>query len=494
MMIDIQTHDDGIVVFNISGDILRSNALRDLETACNNLMAQGRSAVVLNLARMRRVTLSGLAALIELVARQRNMEISLCALPENVKHKLTNCGLDRGLMIFDTLESALSAPHFKQFSLSNTKAVVLCAGKGTRLAPLSTETPKPMLDIMGRPVLHHILDHIHSFGIRDVALNPGHLGSQIIDYTRNSPLPGQSILFANEGSLQNGQWLANPIGSASTLQQMQRRNAAFSESFVVLCGDALVDIDLAAMMRHHVQTGADVTIAAQTVAEQDTHKYGIIVANNNGRITDFQEKPVSGTAKSCLANTGIYIFKPKVLNFLPDELGLDIACDLLPAIQARGGRMQSFVSDFSWTDIGSVPCYISALRQSLAGNLPHIKPVGKEVRPGVWCAPGAWVSPRADITGTCYVGADSIVDANAKLTGSMVIGRNVLIDGKTLLSNSLIMDQTHVQSGAWAQNMILHSDWSLDHGQPLNAQKILAPIDRIAPIMVDNAPLQHRLA
>lgn len=494
MLIDIQTRDDGIVVLNLSGDILRSNALKDLENACNNMMAQGRQAIVLNLARMRRITLSGLAALIELVARQRSMEISLCALPENVKRKLTNSGLDRGLVVFDTLDSALAAPQFRQFSLSNTKAVVLCAGQGTRVAPISTMTPKPMLDILGRPVLQHILDHLNSFGIRDVALNPGHLGAQIIDHIRSSPLPGQSVLFANEGHMQNGQWQANPIGSASTLQQMQRRNAAFSDNFIVLCGDALIDLDLAAMMRQHIQSGADVTIAAQTVAEADTHKYGIIVADDGGRITSFEEKPLPGTASSTLANTGIYIFKPQVLDLLPDAPGLDIACDLLPSVQASGGRMHVFAPEFSWTDIGSIPDYVSALRQALKADLPNIRPVGKEVRPGVWCAQGSWVSPRADISGPCYVGPNSIVDAGAKLTGTTVIGRNALIDGKTLLSNSIVMDQTHVQSGAWAQNMVLHSDWSVDHSQTFSASAVLEPIDRISPVMVDNILLQHRLA
>lgn len=524
MLIDIQTRDNGIVIFNLSGDILRSSALRDLEQACLTLRAQGRRAIVLNLVRMRRVSLSGLAALIELVARQRETDIAFCALPDNIKRKLANSGLDRGLAIYENIEAALIAPQIRKHSLSRTKAVVLCAGKGTRVAPLSLDTPKPMLDILGRPVLHHLLQHLANFGIGEVVLNPGHLGPQIIDYMRNTLLPDQSVQFANEGSYHDGQWQSTPIGSASTLVRLDRQNSAFSEPFIVLCGDALIDLDLAEMMRQHIKNGVDVTMAAQTVSPEETHKYGMIVANDDGRISGFEEKPKPGMSTSTLANTGIYIFNPQVLKLLPDRDGLDIACDLLPAVLASGGTMQTFTPEFSWTDIGTISAYVQALRQGLRGTLSHITPVGKEIRTGVWCAPGAWISPRADITGPCYVGRDSIVDAGAKLTGPTIIGQSVLIEGRTLLSGCVVQDKTHVQKGAWAQNMILHGHWALSHipnavarsqatdSDPQNAEHIasdaiaqetsdetaagdiLAPMDRVVPLQVDNVLLAHRLA
>ena len=463
MLIEIKPLDDGLAVLSVSGNLTRVSAVQELETTLKELEIDGRTGILLDLSQMQRLNMSGLAALVELAARHPKTDLGFCGLPQKHLEFLRKSGLDRGLMIFETVEDACTDPRFKPHVLTKTRAVLLCAGKGSRVAPLTNILPKPMLDVAGKPAMHRIIDHIGSFGLRDVLLNPGHLGPQIVSYFRNTPMNGTNISFMNEGHWANEKWQSNPIGSASTLKRMQDTTAAFGSDVVVLCGDALIDIDLAQMMREHRASGAAVTIAAMPVSQEDVHKYGIIETTADRSVTRFVEKPAPGVTQSRLANTGIYIFKPDVFSLLSNEEGLDIACDLLPTIMETESKIHVFDAPFSWVDIGCGRDFVQAVTRCLKGELPFASPEGEEIRPGVWAMPGASVSRRAQINGPCHIGAYARVEAGAKLDGLCVVGAGAVVQAGALLVDSVVMGGTCVRSGVWADKMILHSDWAIDH-------------------------------
>lgn len=463
MRIDTKPLDDGLAILKVSGNLTRASAVLGLSARLDQLHQEDRHGILLDLSSLKRLNMSGLAALVELAARNPKAELGFCGLPSKNLAFLRKSGLDRGLRIFPTVKEAQEDAQFRSFCLTRTKTVLLCAGKGSRIAPLSDIAPKPMLDIAGRPTLHRLLDHLSLFGLRDILLNPGHLGHQIIDYFQKTPIAGTRIGFVNEGGWEGDAWRSDPIGSASTLKRMQDATAAFDGDIVVLCGDALVDIDLVAMMRAHRASGAAATIAAKSVASDQVHKYGIIEARSDNTITRFVEKPAAGVTESRLANTGIYIFKASVLSLISKDAGLDIACDLLPAIIASNQTLHVHNADFAWVDIGCGRDYMQAVRLCLRGEIPFAKPMGEEIRPGVWAMPGAKVSRRAKILGPCHIGANARIEAGAYLEGVCAVGAGATVQKGAHLTDTAVTAGTHVRSGVWSSDMILHSDWAVNH-------------------------------
>lgn len=490
MIIDTHLSESGIATLTLAGALTRASSILSLSEAIAQLNVQGHKALLLDHTKISRINMSGLSALVEMIARHPQSTFGLCALPDKTLAFIKKSGLDRGLHIYDSVEAAALDPRFKRHSLAGTRTVVLCAGQGSRVAPLTNVVPKPMLDIAGRPALHRIMDHLGAFGLKDIILNPGHLGHQIIDYVQSLPLPDHNIMFANEGKWTQGQWSATPMGSASTLKRLQNNHAAFDTDFIVLCGDALTDIDLTDMMCTHRKSGADATIAALHVPTDATEKYGIIETTPTGAVKTFVEKPAPGTTKSTLANSGIYIFSPRVLDLLPDDTGRDIACDLLPRILAAKGKIQTYDVPFSWADIGCGRDYVAASTMSIRGEIPNAPPIGREAHPGVWLEKDAILSPRAVVRGACHIGAGAVIHPNAHIEGTCSIGAGAIIEAGTFLKNCTVLPNTHVMSGAWADNMILHGDWAIDHtradGRPQNTHALdsivtVAPQSAIKP-------------
>ncbi|MBO9478212.1 NTP transferase domain-containing protein [Shimia sp. R11_0] len=451
-----------ITVIKLACSRLTSADFGTLRRAQVQAVQRGRSAFLVDLSAVRRITRSGLAGLVEFQsAAPREVVIGFFGACPAVAREIDRCALSRLLTVFETRAAALAAPAFRARRLAGMKAVVLVAGAGRRMAPLSAQTPKPLLDLMGRPVLEHVMAHLAGFGLRDVLINPGHLGPQF--HARLSSAGLRPVQFFNEGRYLGPHWQAAPLGSASTLLAMQMQLSAFDEDFVVMCGDAISTVDLAEMASLHRRSGADVTLAVQQVPRDAVQNYGILEIDAQARVTGFVEKPTPEQAPSRLASTGIYIFHPRALRHLAYGSQQDIAHDLLPAILAAGGRIQAYQGAFDWCDIGCPRDYFLANSRALRGLLPQITPQGREIRRHVWAAPGAVVAPRAVIVGPCFIGADAVVEAGAKLEGPTVIGAGAHVSSRALVRRSIVMEQTAVAPGSWVDDMIVSGDWAVDH-------------------------------
>ncbi|KNG93652.1 hypothetical protein ATO11_10640 [Pseudaestuariivita atlantica] len=450
------------------------------------------TAVLFDMKQLRQVNLAGIAALIDLFKSRNPIPLGACGMPARVAGMLRQVGLDTLIPSYSSVDAALSDATLRPLSLRGTRAVLLCAGKGTRARPMTQTVPKPMLDIAGRPILDHVLDHLERCGVHDVLLNPGHLGPVISGHYAAQPRWRQSLFFVNEGHWAGGDWTSDPIGSASTLKRMQDAHGAFDRDLIVMCGDALTDIDLPAMMARHRAEDAAVTIAVQTVPEEDVSKYGIVVTDPRGRITSFQEKPSRDAAKSRLANAGIYIFSPRVLDLIASRNGLDIAGDLMPAVMASGGHMVAYSEPFQWVDIGCGRDYAAALDKVLAGEVTGVKPDGEAQGNGQWFHETARVSRRASISGPVHVGAGAVIEAGAKIIGPATIGARTRVAGKTLIRSSHVMADTSVSKGAILDHVIASGHWAVDHRFADGRSADHLPLAKVGPC--DAAPTRFAKA
>ncbi|HZL54364.1 MAG TPA: nucleotidyltransferase family protein, partial [Solirubrobacteraceae bacterium] len=241
------------------------------------------------------------------------------------------------------------------------RAMVLAAGLGTRLRPITYEIAKPMVPVLDRPVMAHIVDLLERSGVDEIVANLHHFPDPVRDYF------GERITYRYEEEL---------LGTAGGV-----RNCADllgEETFLVISGDALTDIDLGALVASHRERGAVATLAAKHVS--DTREYGVVLHDRVGRITGFQEKPEPAEARSDLGNCGIYCLEPSVFDYFPDTPFVDWANDVFPALLAREAPFYVHRVEEYWNDIGSLAELRAGTFDAISGEL-RIEVAGEEVTP-----------------------------------------------------------------------------------------------------------------
>ena len=194
------------------------------------------------------------------------------------------------------------------------KGMILAAGQGTRVRPLTKDLPKPMVPILGKPVMEYLIEHLARYGIKEIMINVAYHHKKIEEYFGDGRRWGVSIGYAYEGHSDHGDIIPKPKGSAGGMKAIQDFSGFFDESTLVICGDSIVDLDIGAAMLEHHNKGALASVVALEVLKDQVQNYGIVVADGQGRVQSFQEKPSPAEAKSNLASTGIYIFEPEILS------------------------------------------------------------------------------------------------------------------------------------------------------------------------------------
>ncbi|MEB3355278.1 MAG: nucleotidyltransferase family protein, partial [Synechococcales bacterium] len=191
------------------------------------------------------------------------------------------------------------------------KAMILAAGKGTRVRPITYTIPKPMIPILQKPVMEFLLELLRQHGFDEIMVNVSHLANEIESYFRDGQRFGVQIAYSFEGRIEDGQLIGEALGSAGGMKRVQEFSPFFDDTFVVLCGDALIDLNLTEAVRWHREKGAIATIIMKSVPKDQVSSYGVVVTDDDGRIKTFQEKPAVEEALSTDINTGIYIFEPE---------------------------------------------------------------------------------------------------------------------------------------------------------------------------------------
>jgi len=343
------------------------------------------------------------------------------------------------------------------------KAMILAAGKGTRVRPITHTIPKPMIPILQKPVMEFLLELLKEHGFTEIMVNVSHLAEEIENYFRDGQRFGVEIAYSFEGRIQDGQLIGDALGSAGGLKKIQNFQSFFDETFVVLCGDALVDLDLTEAVRRHREKGAMASLITKRVPRDQVSSYGVVVTDADGRVRSFQEKPAVDEAASNMINTGIYIFEPEVLNYVPSGQAFDIGSDLFPKLVAAGAAFYALPMEFEWVDIGKVPDYWQAIRSVLQGQVRQVQIPGKQVRPGVFAGLNVAADwDKINVVGPIYVGGMSRIDNGTTIIGPAMIGPNCHICEGATIDNSIIFDYSRIGPGVRLVEKLVFGRYCVD--------------------------------
>jgi mannose-1-phosphate guanylyltransferase len=343
------------------------------------------------------------------------------------------------------------------------KAMILAAGKGTRVRPITHTTPKPMIPILQKPVMEFLLELLRQHGFNQIMVNVSHLSEEIENYFRDGQRFGVQIAYSFEGRIEDGELIGDALGSAGGLKRIQDFQPFFDDTFVVLCGDALIDLDLGEAVRRHKEKGAMASLITKRVSPDQVSSYGVVVSDPDGRVLSFQEKPAVEDAASDMINTGIYIFEPEVFNFIPSGEPFDIGSELFPKLVEAGAPFFALPMEFEWVDIGKVPDYWQAIRSVLQGDVRQVQVPGVEVRPGIFAGLNVAANwDKINVQGPIYVGGMTRIEDGATIIGPAMIGPSCHICEGATIDNSIIFDYSRIGPGVRLVEKLVYGRYCVD--------------------------------
>lgn len=345
------------------------------------------------------------------------------------------------------------------------KAMILAAGKGTRVRPLTYDLPKPMIPLLGKPVMAYLVEHLKKHGITEIMVNVSWLHEKIEEYFGEGEQFGVQIGYSFEGYMtDDGTIVPEPIGSAGGMKKIQEFGGFFDDTTIVLCGDALIDLDLKAALLEHRRKGAMASVITKEVPWDKVSSYGVVVTDEEGRIKQFQEKPSQEEALSNYISTGIYIFEPEVIDLIPQGVSFDIGSELFPLLAERGLPFYAQTRPFNWLDIGTMSDYWEVLQAVLTGEVNHMDVPGIQIEPGIWTGLNTSIdwSGGTKIEGPVYIGSGVRIEAGAHIVGPTWIGHGSHICEGAEIVRSVLFEYTRVLHDVTLHEMIVFKEYSVD--------------------------------
>jgi len=342
------------------------------------------------------------------------------------------------------------------------RAMILAAGLGTRLRPLTHLMPKPMAPVLNIPVMEHALRLLAAHGFTEVIANVSYMPERIKGHFGDGSSQGVELSFSDEDE---------PLGTAGGVGKA-RDFLVETDSFLVISGDALTDIDLTAMREAHEAHDGIATLATKRV--EDTSQFGVVITDSAGRVQGFQEKPDPAEALSDLANCGIYIFRAEIFDHFPGpdhrspagdedqpEGFVDWAMDVFPSLLDGDVPFHSHEIDAYWNDIGSVDEYVQGNADALAGEVA-IERREPEVADGIFAGKGSDLD-GVKVRPPVLLGADCAVGAGAELRGPVVVGEGSSIGAGARLRDAVVLPGAEVPPGA----VVVGGVYGTDSDRPL---------------------------
>jgi len=314
-------------------------------------------------------------------------------------------------------------------------------GEGTRLRPMTANQPKPLLPVVNKPIMEHVLRLLKRHGFAETVVTVQFLASLVRNYFGDGEDVGLSLTYATEET---------PLGTAGSVKNAE--DGLRSGPFLVISGDALTDIDLSAMVRYHKEQGALVTVGLARVP--NPLEFGIIIVGEDGRIQRFLEKPTWGQVFSDTVNTGIYVMEPEVLAEVPAGETADWSADIFPQLLKTGAPLYGWIADGYWEDVGSHESYFKAQADALSGKV-DVKIDGFEVSPGVWVSEDAEVDPEAVLTGPLCIGDYAKIEAGAQLREFTTVGSNVVVKEGAFLHRAVVHNNVYVGQGTTLRGCVV---------------------------------------
>ena len=343
------------------------------------------------------------------------------------------------------------------------KGMILAAGQGTRVRPLTNVLPKAMVPILGKPVMEYLIEHLAKYGVNEIMVNVAFHNDKIEQYFGDGHRWGVQIGYSYEGMRAHGDIVPRPLGSAGGMRKIQDFSGFFDETVIVLCGDALIDLDIGAALHEHKKKGAIASVVTLDVPREEVCNYGIVVADKDGKVASFQEKPEPADALSTLASTGIYIFEPSALERIPSNQVYDIGSQLFPQLVSEGLPFYAQSRFFNWIDIGRVSDYWSVLQRVLRGDVAQMNMPGRQVRPGVWVGINTRIAwDQVDIEGPVYIGSSVCIEPGASIVGPAWIGHGSTLRGGAVVKRSILFEYTRIAAGMCFEDMIVSPEYCVD--------------------------------
>jgi mannose-1-phosphate guanylyltransferase / phosphomannomutase len=320
------------------------------------------------------------------------------------------------------------------------KAVVMAGGEGSRLRPLTIGRPKPMVPLVAKPVMGHILDLLKRHGITEVVVTLHFMPEAIQSFFGSGSSLGMRIHYAIEET---------PLGTAGSVKNAQE---FLDEPFVIISGDAVTDINLQQVIEFHDSKKAEATLTLYRVP--NPLEYGVIITDADGKITQFLEKPSWGEVISDTVNTGIYVVEPEVLDLIPDGVPSDWSKDIFPQMLQEGRPLYGYIAGGSWTDIGDIAEYMRATGDALHRRV-HTQDPGQHIGGDVWVGKGVEIAPDAQLYGPIFLGDEVKVKGGVIIHGPTVIRDYTIIDNRAHIDRTIIWRNCYIGEGAEIRGAII---------------------------------------
>jgi len=347
------------------------------------------------------------------------------------------------------------------------RAYIMAAGLGTRLYPLTGRTSKPMVPILNRPVMEHLLHLLHRHGIREAAANLHYHPDKIRTYFGDGSAFGVDLRYNLEREL------LGTAGGASAFREFLGGG-----TFVVVSGDGLTDIDLTAFVAAHRRHGGIASLAVKQV--DDPSLYGVVVHDASARITGFQEKPAAADALSDLCNCGIYAFEPAIFDYVPAGVFVDWARDVFPALLAADAPFYCWRLESYWNDVGNIEQYRLSNFDALLGRVKLDVP-GRQIQPRVWVGPGTQIDPGVRIEAPVLIGAGCLVESEAELIGPLIVGDGCVIERGAVLEGMIHWDGVKTGRGSRLAGSILGRNVVVHHEAVVHEDAVIGDRADVAP-------------
>jgi len=347
------------------------------------------------------------------------------------------------------------------------RAMILAAGVGSRLDPLTRNVPKPLVPILNRPVMEYLVDLLKRHGFTEIMVNLHYLGDHIENYFGNGEKWGVKIHWSREDKL----W--GDAGSVKRVEEFFQ-----NEPFLVIGGDDLTDMDLSRLLKTHKDKGALATIALSLV--DDPSEYGIVLMNEDGRITRFLEKPKGEVIFSNTANTGVYIFQPEIFELIPRGVFYLFGKQVFPRLLDQHLPLFGHLTAAYWKDVGNLKVYQQTHKDVLEGRVNTELPL-KEVRKYVWMGKNVVIDETAVIGYPVAIGNNVTVRAGARVLENTVIGDNCTVEENATVQDSIlwegavVMEGTHLERCVVGKDCHVHTDAAIFDGIIVNPERPDAP-------------------
>ncbi len=328
------------------------------------------------------------------------------------------------------------------------KAIIMAGGEGSRLRPLTCDMPKPMVSVMNIPIMEHIINLLKTHGITEIGVTLMYLPQKIKDYFGNGSHFGVNIHYFTEDT---------PLGTAGSV-----KNAGnfLDETFIVISGDSLTDMDITKAIEFHRSKESKATLVLTRV--DVPLEYGVVITDKKAAITGFLEKPSWSEVFSDTVNTGTYILEPEIMDYLEQGQKTDFSQDLFPLLLEKKEPMFGYIMSDYWCDIGDLQAYLQAHYDALEGKV-KLNIALTEIKEGVWVGSGAIIDSQAVINAPCLIGDNCRIGSKAVIDSFSILGNNNVIEDEASIKRSVLWNGNYIEYGSEIRGAILCNKVNLKH-------------------------------